>query len=184
MRSLRIAAAAALLAGLTAGLAWVSSPAQAAPPGAAKAIPSPSLDGEKNLVETAKEAGSFKTLLKAATEAGLVDALTDEDAELTVFAPTDSAFKKIPKKDLDALLADKEKLKAVLLYHVVKGKVMAEDVVKLDGKKVKTLGGKEVSVMVKDGKVMLNEDVKVTKTDIGASNGVIHVVNTVLMPPM
>ena len=139
--------------------------------------------GEKNLVETAKAAGSFKTLLKAAEAAGLVDALTADDKMLTVFAPTDSAFKKIPERDLNALLADKEKLKEVLLYHVVEGEVMAADVLKLDGEKVKTLGGKEIMVSVDGKKVTLNEKVKVTKTDIEASNGVIHVINTVLMPP-
>ena len=146
-------------------------------------VQAPGAEG-KNIVETAKAAGSFKTLLKAATEAGLVDALTATDKKLTVFAPTDSAFGKIPEKDLNALLADKEKLKAVLLYHVVEGEVMAADVLKLDGEKVKTLSGKEIMVSVDGKKVMLNENVKVTKTDIGASNGVIHVVNTVLMPPM
>lgn len=149
----------------------------------ARAVPVNQSD-EKNLVETAAAAGSFKTLLKAATEAGLVDALTADDKKLTVFAPTDSAFKKIPEADFKALLADKEKLKAVLLYHVVEGEVMAADVLKLDGEKVKTLGGQEIMVSVDGKKVMLNDKVKVTKTDIEASNGVIHVINTVLMPPM
>ncbi|NNJ25097.1 fasciclin domain-containing protein [Alienimonas chondri] len=136
----------------------------------------------KNIVETAKAAGSFNTLLTAATEAGLVDALTAKDAELTIFAPTDEAFAKLPEGAVEGLLKDKEKLKAVLLYHVVKGKVMAEDVVKLDGKRVETLNGKKVRVTVKDGSVMLNK-AKVTATDVKASNGVIHVIDTVLMPP-
>ena len=145
-----------------------------------------SVNGEdgKNLVQTAEANGSFKTLLKAAEAAGLVDALSDENKKLTVFAPTDSAFKKIPKRDLDALLADEEKLKQVLLYHVVEGEVMAADVLKLDGEKVKTLSGKEIMVSVDGKKVKLNDNVKVTVTDIEASNGVIHVINTVLMPPM
>ncbi len=136
----------------------------------------------KNLVETAQAAGNFKTLLAAATEAGLVDALTAKDADLTVFAPTDAAFAKLPEGALDGLLKDKEALKAVLLYHVVKGKVLAADVVKLDGKKVETLGGKKVMVKVKDGVVKL-KNATVTATDIKASNGVIHVIDTVLMPP-
>ena len=179
MHVLRIASAVVLSTGLVA----VAAP----PPSSSSASTTSQLEGkagEKNLVETADAAGSFKTLLKAAEEAGLVDALTADDKKLTVFAPTDSAFKKIPPKDLDALLADKEKLKAVLLYHVVEGEVMAGDVLKLDGEKVKTLSGKEIMVSVDGGKVVLNENVKVTKTDIAASNGVIHVVNTVLMPPM
>lgn len=136
----------------------------------------------KNIVETAQAAGSFKTLLTAATEAGLVEALTAKDANLTVFAPTDEAFAKLPEGALEGLLKDKEALKSVLLYHVVKGKVKAEDVVGLDGKKVETLSGKKVNVKVKDGVVMLNKS-KVVKTDIMASNGVIHVIDTVLMPP-
>ncbi|MFH5804578.1 fasciclin domain-containing protein [Alienimonas sp. DA493] len=137
---------------------------------------------DKNLVETAQAAGSFNTLLTAAKEAGLAETLASEDAELTVFAPTDEAFDKLPEGALEDLLKDKEKLKTVLLYHVVKGEVKADTVVTLGGKQVDTLAGKKVKVSVKDGTVMLNK-AKVLKTDVTASNGVIHVIDSVLLPP-
>ena len=161
----------------------------AAPPGPATATVTISPEGAeevetKNLVEVATEAKTFKTLLKAAEEAGLVETLSDKEKEFTIFAPTDGAFKKLPKGALEAVLKDKEKLKAILLYHVVEGKVSAEDVMKKDGEKVKTLNGKEIAVTVKGKSVRLNGGVRVTDTDIKASNGVIHVINGVLMPPM
>ena len=134
---------------------------------------------QKNIVEVAIEAGSFKTLVTALKAADLVATLSDT-SQFTVFAPTDEAFAKIPKATLDALLADKAALKRVLTYHVVSGKVLAADVVKL--KSAKTLAGPEISIDASNG-VKLNGTVSVTKTDIGASNGVIHVVDTVLMPP-
>jgi uncharacterized surface protein with fasciclin (FAS1) repeats len=124
----------------------------------------------------------FSTLVTALKEAGLVDALKGA-GPFTVFAPTNAAFAKVPKAKLDALLADKEALKQVLLYHVVSGKIMAADVVKLkNGTKVKTLNGAEFTVKNKNG-VMVN-NAKVIKTDVTASNGVIHVIDTVIMPPM
>ena len=129
------------------------------------------------IFETA-EAGGFNTLVAAVEAAGLQDALSGE-GPLTVFAPTDEAFAKIPRKDLDALLADKEALKSVLLYHVVSGDVTSEDVMKLTS--AKTLEGDEIKIQTKDG-VMIN-NAKVTKADILASNGVIHVIDTVLLPP-
>ena len=172
-----------LVAALSAGLLTAASLAFV-PPSATQAPAVADQERGKNIVETAEAQRSFKTLLKAAEAAGLVEALSAEDRKLTVFAPTDSAFKKIPEAQFKALLSDEEKLKAVLLYHVVEGEVLAEDVLKLDGEKVKTLGGKEIRVSVDGRKVTLNDDVKVTKTDIEASNGVIHVVNTVLMPPL
>ena len=136
---------------------------------------------KKDIVDTAVAAGTFKTLATALTAAGLIDTLKGA-GPFTVFAPNDAAFAKIPKADLDALLADKEKLKAVLLYHVVSGKVMAADVMKLkDGAKVKTVADKELTVGIKGKSVMVDES-KVIKTDIKASNGVIHVIDTVLMP--
>ena len=98
----------------------------------------------------------------------------------TVFAPTDEAFAKIPKADLDKLLKDKEALKNVLLYHVVSGKVMSSDVVKLQS--AKTVQGSDVKIVVKGKEVMINA-AKVTMVDIEASNGVIHVIDTVLLPP-
>jgi uncharacterized surface protein with fasciclin (FAS1) repeats len=134
---------------------------------------------EKDLVETAKAAGQFGTLLTAATKAGLVDTLK-ADGPFTLFAPTDEAFAKVPKETLDALLQDKAKLKEVLLYHVVRGKVMAADAVKLDS--VKTVQGRPFTIEARGGKVMIN-NAQVIKADIGASNGVIHVVDTVLLPP-
>lgn len=136
---------------------------------------------KKDIVDTAVGAGTFKTLATALTEAGLIDTLKGA-GPFTVFAPTDAAFAKIPKKDLDALLKDKAKLTAVLTYHVVPGKVMAADVVKLkDGSKVKTVEGREVTVGVKGSKVKVDA-ANVTKTDIEASNGVIHVIDTVIIP--
>ena len=133
----------------------------------------------QDIVDTAKAAGSFNTLLKAATAAGLVDTLKGE-GPFTVFAPTDEAFAKVPAETLNALLADKEKLKAVLLYHVVKGKVMAADAVKLDS--AKTVEGDPIAIRTEGGKVMIN-NAQVTQADVKASNGVIHVIDAVLLPP-
>ena len=131
---------------------------------------------EKDIVETAQAAGQFKTLVTALQAADLAETLKGE-GPFTVFAPTDAAFKKIPEATLKAVLTDKKKLTKILMAHVVKGKaVMAESVMKMDGKDVN--GSK---VMVKDGDVMLG-DAKVIKTDIKCSNGVIHVIDTVLMP--
>jgi len=135
---------------------------------------------QPNIVQTAAAAGTFKTLAKLLTRAGLVPAL-QQPGPYTVFAPTDAAFKKVPKKTLDALLRNKAKLKAVLLYHVVSGEVTAADVVKLSS--AKTLEGKNVRIRVAGSKVFVN-DAKVTTADVKASNGVIHVVNKVLLPKM
>ncbi|MDZ7764059.1 MAG: fasciclin domain-containing protein [Melioribacteraceae bacterium] len=134
---------------------------------------------DKNIVETAVAADDFNTLATALTEAGLLDALQAE-GPFTVFAPTDAAFAKLPEGALESLLKDKEALTQVLLYHVVKGKVMASDVVNLS--EAETLSGKKVNIKVSDSGVLLN-DSKVTTTDIQASNGVIHVIDTVLLPP-
>jgi uncharacterized surface protein with fasciclin (FAS1) repeats len=134
---------------------------------------------DKNIVQTAVAAGSFKTLATALQAAGLVETLQGP-GPFTVFAPTDEAFAKIPKADLDALLKDKAKLTAVLTYHVVAGKVMAADVVKLQS--AKTVQGASVKVQVMNGKVMIN-NANVVKTDVAASNGVIHVIDTVILPP-
>lgn len=130
----------------------------------------------KDIVDTAVAAGNFKTLATALGAAGLVDTLKGR-GPFTVFAPTDEAFAKIPKADLDALLKDKAKLTAVLTYHVVAGKVMAADV---RAGKVKTVQGSELTVTTTGG-VMVDKS-KVTATDIAADNGVIHVIDTVLMP--
>jgi uncharacterized surface protein with fasciclin (FAS1) repeats len=134
---------------------------------------------EKNIVQTAVAAGQFKTLAKLLTRAGLAGALT-QPGPYTVFAPTDAAFKKVPKKTLNALLKNKAKLKAVLLYHVVPGKVTAADVVKLTT--AKTLNGKSVRIRVSGSNVFVNS-AKVTTPDVMATNGVTHVINRVLIPP-
>ena len=130
----------------------------------------------KDIVDTAVAAGNFKTLATALGAAGLVDTLKGK-GPFTVFAPTDEAFAKIPKADLDALLKDKAKLTAVLTYHVVAGKVMAADV---KAGKVKTVQGSDLTVTTSGG-VMVDK-AKVVKTDIVADNGVIHVIDTVIMP--
>lgn len=129
-----------------------------------------------DIVDTAVAAGSFKTLATALGAAGLVDTLKGP-GPFTVFAPTDAAFAKIPKADLDALLKDKAKLTAVLTYHVVPGKVMAKDV---KPGMVKTVQGSSITIKT-DGGVMV-DNAKVTATDIAADNGVIHVIDTVVMP--
>jgi len=134
---------------------------------------------KNDIVQTAVSAGNFTTLATALTEAGLVDALKGE-GPFTVFAPTDDAFKKLPEGALEGLLKDKEALKNVLLYHVVSGNVSSKDVVKLD--KATTLNGSDLKIKVKDGKVMIN-DSEVTGADVQASNGIIHVIDTVLLPP-
>jgi uncharacterized surface protein with fasciclin (FAS1) repeats len=133
----------------------------------------------RDVVQTAVAAGQFKTLARLLTRAGLVGAL-EKPGPYTVFAPTDAAFAKVPRQTLDALLADKPKLKAVLLYHVVSGKVVAADVVKLSS--ARTLEGKRVRIKVAGTNVFVNS-AKVTKPNVMASNGVIHVVNRVLIPP-
>jgi uncharacterized surface protein with fasciclin (FAS1) repeats len=138
-------------------------------------------EAKKDIVDTAVAAGSFKTLATALKTAGLITTLKGK-GPFTVFAPTDDAFAKIPKADLDALLKDKKKLTAVLTYHVLPSKVMAADVLKLaDGTKVKTVEGAELTVGNKEGKVMV-DGANVTKTDIECSNGVIHVIDAVIMP--
>ncbi|HEY0060675.1 MAG TPA: fasciclin domain-containing protein [Telluria sp.] len=130
----------------------------------------------KDIVDTAVDAGNFTTLATALKAAGLVETLKGK-GPFTVFAPTDEAFAKIPKADLDALLADKAKLTKVLTYHVVPGKVMAANV---KAGKVKTVEGESITVTTKGG--VMVDNAKVTSTDIKADNGVIHVIDTVIMP--
>ena len=143
------------------GLSWGASPA-------------------KDIVDTAVGAGSFNTLVAAVKAAGLVDTLKGK-GPFTVFAPTDDAFKKLPPGTLEDLLKpeNKEKLKGILTYHVVAGKVMAKDVVKM--KSAKTVNGQSVTISMKDKDVMV-DNAKVTKTDIVCSNGVIHVIDAVVLP--
>jgi len=135
----------------------------------------------QNIIDTAVAAGSFKTLAAALTAAGLVDTL-NSGGPFTVFAPTDDAFAKLPEGTVDKLLKDVPKLTAILTYHVLSGKVMAADVMKMDGKTAKTVNGADLKISTQGG-VNLNGSVHVTKTDIDCSNGVIHVVDAVLMPP-
>ena len=132
----------------------------------------------KDIVDTAVDAGNFTTLAAALKAAGLVETLKGK-GPFTVFAPTDEAFAKIPKADLDALLMDKAKLTRVLTYHVVPGKVMAANV---KAGKVKTVQGSSFTVGTKGG--VMVDNAKVTATDIAADNGVIHVIDTVIMPKM
>jgi uncharacterized surface protein with fasciclin (FAS1) repeats len=136
---------------------------------------------EKDIVDTAAGAGSFTTLVAAVKAADLVDTLKGP-GPFTVFAPTDDAFAKLPKGALDDLLKpeNKAKLTAILTYHVVPGKVMAKDVVKM--KSAKTVNGQTLPIRVKGKNVMVGK-AKVVKTDIVCSNGVIHVIDTVMMPP-
>ncbi len=134
----------------------------------------------KDIVDTAVGAGSFKTLAAALQAAGLVDALKG-DGPFTVFAPTDDAFAKLPEGTVAELLKpeNKKKLTDILTYHVVKGRVPAADVVKLNG--AKTLNGQQVDIAVKDGKVSLDK-ANVVKTDIACDNGIIHVIDSVILP--
>ncbi len=136
-------------------------------------------DKPGDIVAVASGAGSFKTLVTAVKAAGLVETLQGK-GPFTVFAPTDEAFAKLPAGTVESLLKpeNKEKLKGILLYHVVPGKVMAADVKTM---KAKTAGGKELSIKVEDGKVTV-DDAKVVKTDVSASNGVIHVIDSVVLP--
>jgi uncharacterized surface protein with fasciclin (FAS1) repeats len=137
-------------------------------------------EAKKDIVDTAVAAGSFKTLAAALKAAGLVDTLKGA-GPFTVFAPTDEAFAKLPPGTVENLLKpeNKEKLVAVLTYHVVAGKAMAKDVAGMPS--AKTVNGKELTLKAEGGKVMVN-NATVTKADIDASNGVIHVIDTVLMP--
>ncbi len=169
MRKLFVSILAASVLAIAAISAAATSAAPAAPPAA-----------DQNIVQTAVAAGQFKTLVMLAKRAGLAGALTGE-TKLTVFAPTDSAFKKVPKATLNKLLRNRAQLRRVLLYHVVAGDVKAAQVVKL--RSAKTLAGPSVRIQVRGGNVFLNRSTRVVKTDIAASNGTIHVLNKVLIPP-
>jgi len=133
---------------------------------------------ERDIVQTAVAAGDFKTLTKLVKRAGLARALK-EPGPYTVFAPTDAAFARLPERKLNALLRSKAKLKAVLLYHVAAGRLAAADVV--ERSLIKTLNGKRVRVRVRDSEVFVNR-ARVTTPDVTASNGVIHVIDRVLIP--
>ncbi|WP_435019287.1 fasciclin domain-containing protein [Tundrisphaera sp. TA3] len=147
------------------------------------ALATPAFAADKDIVDTAVAAGKFKTLVAAVKAADLVETLKG-DGPFTVLAPTDEAFDKLPEGTVESLLKpeNKDKLVAVLTYHVIPSKVMAADVVKLDGKEVKTVQKSTVPITVKGDNVMIGK-AKVVKTDIACSNGVIHVIDTVLLPP-
>ena len=154
-----------VLAALALSLAATASPARTAP--------------KANLVQTARSAGGFTTLVNLLARAGLAGALA-KPGPYTVFAPTDAAFAKVPKKTLEALLQNKAKLRAVLLYHVVSGRDTAAKVVTLTS--AKTLNGQSVRIRVASSHVFVG-GAEVTKPDVIASNGVIHVIDRVLIPP-
>lgn len=141
----------------------------------------PAFAQEKDVVDVAVANGSFKTLATALKAAGLIETLKGA-GPFTVFAPTDAAFAKLPAGTLESLLKpeNKEKLRQVLTYHVVPGKVGSAQVVKMTS--AKAVSGDTIKIMVKDGKVMVNNATVVTP-DVAASNGVIHVIDTVIMPP-
>jgi uncharacterized surface protein with fasciclin (FAS1) repeats len=162
----------------TLALLVVAAVAVAAIGASASASTASRSEGEKNIVQTAIAAGQFKTLASLLTKAGLAGTLQGK-GPFTVFAPTDNAFAKVPKATLSALAKDKAKLRAVLLYHVVKGKVTAAQAMKL--RSAKTLNGKSLTIRVSRGKVLVG-GATVTKADVMASNGIIHVINKVLIP--
>ena len=149
----------------------------------APAISSAAAGEEKNIVETAAAAPGFKTLVAAVKAADLAEALSGE-GPFTVLAPTDEAFAKLPEGTVESLLKpeNKAKLVAILKYHVIPAKVPAADVLKLNGKSVKTLEGSAAPISVAGGTVTVGK-AKVIKTDILCTNGVIHVIDTVLIPP-
>jgi uncharacterized surface protein with fasciclin (FAS1) repeats len=167
MKRISIVAALAIALGVGAAVATVGQAATAAP-----------RTGEKNLVQTAVAAGQFKTLASLLTKAGLAGTLAGK-GPFTVFAPTDAAFAKVPKATLTALAKNKAELRAVLLYHVVKGRVTAAQAKTLHS--AKSLEGKSLSIRVKNGKVIVG-GATVIKANVMASNGVIHVINKVLIP--
>ena len=136
----------------------------------------------QNIVQVASGAPQFSTLVSLIKKAGLVKTLSGK-GPFTVLAPTNAAFAKVPKATLNEIASNKAMLTKVLTYHVIAGKAPASAVVKLNGQDVKTVEGSTIAVSVKNGKVYLNGKTKVTKTDIMASNGVIHQINQVLLPP-
>ena len=146
------------------------------------ADPNPSSSNSTDIVDTAVNNDQLKTLVSALQAAGLVDAL-EVDGSFTVFAPTDNAFASLPTGTLKNLLKpeNKENLNDILLYHVFNGKVTAQDAAKLNGQEIDMTNGEKAKISVKDGKVFIN-DAEVVIADINATNGIIHIIDTVLMP--
>jgi len=156
------------------------SPSTAASPSIAPSASPSTAAMTQDIVQTATEAGTFKTLLTAVKAAGLVETLQGE-GPFTVFAPTDEAFAALPAGTLDGLLKDPTALKQILLYHVVSGSVTSDDVVGLTS--ATSVEGSPIAIAVKDGTVYLNDSAKVVTPDVMASNGVIHVIDQVILPP-
>jgi len=179
-RATRLLATGVLGAGLAAA-AITTVPACAEAPRAEATKGEPAKAAPRDIVDTAVAAGSFNTLAAALKAAGLIETLKGA-GPFTVFAPTDEAFAKLPAGTVETLLKpeNKEKLTALLTYHVVPARTMAADVVKMTS--ATTVNGKAVTLKVTDGKVMVN-DATVTAADVAASNGVIHVIDRVIMPP-
>jgi len=159
---------------LASGIALVTAAGTTAAPARSAAA------AEKNIVETAVAAGDFTTLVALVEKAGLAGALSGDD-KLTVFAPTDEAFTKVPEATLEKLGRKPKLLRRVLKYHVVAGDLKAADIV--GRRSVRTLAGAKIKIRVRDGNVRLNRSAKVVQADIAASNGTIHVINRVLLPP-
>ena len=147
------------------------------------ALAAPAFAAEKDIVDTAAAAGSFKTLVAAVQAAGLVETLKG-DGPFTVLAPTDEAFARLPGGTVESLLKpeNKARLVAILTYHVIPARAMAADIVKLDGKSVKSVEGGAIKIEV-EGKTFLVNKARVVKADIACSNGVIHAIDAVIMPP-
>ena len=159
-------------------LAPASAPAPSTTPSIAPSASAAAMT--KDIVQTATDAGSFKTLLTAVKAAGLAETLQGT-GPFTVFAPTDAAFAALPAGTLDGLLKDPAALKKILLYHVVAGSVTSDKVVGLSS--APSVEGSPIAISVKDGTVYLNGDAKVVTPDVMASNGVIHVIDKVILPP-
>jgi uncharacterized surface protein with fasciclin (FAS1) repeats len=160
---------------LISGVAVATATASTAAP-APRAVAS----ADKDIVETAAAAGDFTTLVALVEKAGLADALSGDD-ELTVFAPTDEAFGKVPEATLEKLGRKPRMLRRVLKYHVVAGNLAAADVA--ERRSLRTLAGAKIKVRVRDGEVRLNRSATVVQPDVAASNGTIHVIDRVLLPP-
>ena len=176
--ALLVPALAIAIAACSAAASPSAAPTTAASPSAAPSASAAAI--AKDIVQTATEAGSFSTLLAAVKAAELVETLQGE-GPYTVFAPTNEAFAALPAGTLEGLLADKEALKKVLLYHVVSGAVSSDQVVGLTS--ADSVEGSRIAIAVKDGMVYLNDSAKVVTPDVMASNGVIHVIDKVILPP-
>ena len=169
------------LAAVAIALAALALPATASAQHSGSHASSTASAPKENIVQVAVAAGSFNTLVEAVKAAGLVETLSGK-GPFTVFAPSDAAFAKVPKATLDGLLADRAALQSVLTFHVIPGRVGAADIVRTNGATPRTVNGKPLDIDVRDGKVFVN-GAQVVTADVPASNGVIHVIDAVLLPP-